>query len=521
MRKKWKSRLRQGTAVLLAAAMAAEGGMPAYGYIKPKSGRQTVAGNDGTGISETEDWIETFPNGVFAFKDNAVYLKEGEKKEKKLTVYRLGGRDGEATAHIALTPAAAEMEEDGGELNTANAVSWNDVKLRVEDPVGTEWIATSSSAEAARVSYTELDTEAEDPFGTLFVDLTFADGEWVKDILISAVDDDEHEAEEFLLAMIYDASGAEFNDSANRLTVCVTDNEEAIDSEIGFEVSDLRVDRSEGQAQLVLKRTGGIQYVSQVDYYTEDGTAEAGKDYAKAEGSTGFAGGIDTTTITVELINDGEASLDEADDVTFTVHLKNPKAATLADGGDTIEVSLYNTNSADRKNLATLTYLPDAEDASDRLVMSDEAFAPAEGDTVLAEVVENDEETVEALDITPVLGDAESQPMTRTFLYGDALQFGSNQGSWKQYARIAGSAPGASDDVNGYANADSRRKEGEGGSNWYWKYGRYVDSGTDRDRTNFSFSDNGWKIATNNTIYARLYGDHLCNKSESVYVDSD
>lgn len=521
MRKKWKSRLRQGTAVLLAAAMAAEGGMPAYGYIKPKSGRQTVAGNDGTGISETEDWIGTFPNGVFAFKDNAVYLKEGEKKEKKLTVYRLGGRDGEATAHIALTPAAAEMEEDGGELNTANAVSWNDVKLRVEDPVDTEWIATSSSAEAARVSYTELDTEAEDPFGTLFVDLTFADGEWVKDILISAVDDDEHEAEEFLLAMIYDASGAEFNDSANRLTVCVTDNEEAIDSEIGFEVSDLRVDRSEGQAQLVLKRTGGIQYVSQVDYYTEDGTAEAGKDYVKAEGSTGFAGGIDTTTITVELINDGEASLDEADDVTFTVHLKNPKAATLADGGDTIEVSLYNTNSADRKNLATLTYLPDAEDASDRLVMSDEALAPAEGDTVLAEVVENDGETVEALDITPVLGDAESQPMTRTFLYGDALQFGSNQGSWKQYARIAGSAPGASDDVNGYANADSRRKEGEGGSNWYWKYGRYVDSGTDRDRTNFTFSDNGWKIATNNTIYARLYIDHLYDKYESLYVDSD
>lgn len=216
---------------------------------------------------------------------------------------------GRPTAHIALTPAAAEMEEDGGELNTANAVSWNDVKLRVEDPVGTEWIATSSSAEAARVSYTELDTEAEDPFGTLFVDLTFADGEWVKDILISAVDDDEHEAEEFLLAMIYDASGAEFNDSANRLTVCVTDNEEAIDSEIGFEVSDLRVDRSEGQAQLVLKRTGGIQYVSQVDYYTEDGTAEAGKDYVKAEGSTGFAGGVDTTTITVELINDGKLLL--------------------------------------------------------------------------------------------------------------------------------------------------------------------------------------------------------------------
>lgn len=122
MRKKWKSRLRQGTAVLLGGCYGGRGRYAGIRLYKPKSGRQTVAGNDGTGISETEDWIGTFPNGVFAFKDNAVYLKEGEKKEKKLTVYRLGGRDGEATAHIALTPAAAEMEEDGGELNTANAV---------------------------------------------------------------------------------------------------------------------------------------------------------------------------------------------------------------------------------------------------------------------------------------------------------------------------------------------------------------------------------------------------------------
>lgn len=561
MRKKWKMRLRQGTSFFLAAVMAAEGGMPAYGYIKPKSGTQTVAGNDGTGIKESEDWIDTFPNGVFAFKDNSVYLKEGETKEKKITVYRLGGRDGEATAHIALAPAAAEMDEENGELNTANAVSWNDVKVRVEDPVteeeeesdkeeaslvqtgdGEVSKATSSDPEktdqaeksednnsgsavkstrkSSKVTYTDLETDSEDPYGTLFVDLTFADGEWVKDILISAVDDDEHEPEEFLLAMIYDASGAEFNDSANRLTVCVTDDEEALDSEIGFEVSDIRVDKAEGQAVLTLKRTGGIQYVSQVDYYTEDGTAKAGKDYVKAEGSTGFAGGIDTTTITVDLINDGEVSLDEADDVTFTVHLKKPKAATIADGGEAIEVALYNTNEADKRNLATMTYLPDAEDASDRLVMSDEAFAPAEGDTIQAEAVEAEEELPEAVDVVPTLGDA-AKPMARTFVYEDALEFGKNKGTWKDYARIAGSAPEGSDDVNGYASADSRRDEGKGGSNWYWKYGKYVDSGEDKRRTNFSYANNGWKIETNNTIYARLYIDHLYDKYESLYVNTD
>jgi len=218
MRRKWKMRLRQGTSFFLAAVMAAEGGMPAYGYIKPKSGTQTVAGNDGTGIKESEDWIDTFPNGVFAFKDNAVYLKEGEKKEKKITVYRLGGRDGEATAHIALAPAAAEMDEDSGELNTANAVSWNDVKVRVEDPVTEEEDEVSdaqdgsngaenedsslgskatssepaktdltentsnstakSTKKSSKVTYTDLETDDEDPFGTLFVDLTFADGDF-------------------------------------------------------------------------------------------------------------------------------------------------------------------------------------------------------------------------------------------------------------------------------------------------------------------------------------------------------
>lgn len=518
MRKKWKMRLRQGTSFFLAAVMAAEGGMPAYGYIKPKSGTQTVAGNDGTGIKESEDWVDTFPNGVFAFKDNAVYLKEGESKEKKITVYRLGGRNGEATAHIALTPAAAETSDDSDELNTANAVSWNDVKVRVEDPAETEEKATPDSA--SKVTYTELETAGEDPYATLFVDLTFADGEWVKDILISAVDDDEHEPEEFLLSMIYDADGAEFNDSANRLTVCVTDDEEAIDSEIGFDVSDIRVDKAKGQAVLTLKRTGGIQYVSQVDYYTEDGTAEAGKDYVKAEGSTGFAGGIDTTTITVDLINDGNVSLDEENDVVFYVHLRDPKAATVMDGGETIEVSLYNTNESEKRNLATMTYLPDAEDASDRLVMSDEAFAPAAGDMIQAEVSKTDEETVEAVDVTPSLGDA-AKPMARTFVYEDALQFGRNEGTWRDYARIAGPAPGESDDVSGYASADSRRDEGKGGSNWYWKYGKYVDSGEDKRRTKFSYANNGWKIETNNTIYARLYIDHLYDKYEFLYVNTD
>ncbi len=81
-----------------------------------------------------EEWEEKFPYGMFAFKETQVNLKEGatDGSEKGvLTVYRIGGTKGRATALVTLTPAITQIEED--RLSYANAAGAKDYKVTVED----------------------------------------------------------------------------------------------------------------------------------------------------------------------------------------------------------------------------------------------------------------------------------------------------------------------------------------------------------------------------------------------------
>ena len=520
--KKCRKWLKQSVSFLLSVLMVANQVFPTMAYMTGKNGLKTVAGNDGQTITEEEDWITRFPNGVFALKDNTIQISEGGN-ETKITVYRLGGREGTATAGIALIPAVAAMDEDGEYYNYANAAGALDFRIRVEDPIGAvEEAETASSSNSAKstvtesssnsakrtVTYTELEPDEENPYDPVFVDLEFADGEWVKDILISAVDDEEHEPEEFLLVMIYDASGAEFNDSANRTTVCISDNEEALDSVMGFKAESVRVDKAEGTAVITLVRTGGIQYVSQVDYYTEDGTAVAGRDYVKSEGSVGFANGLDRTELTIDLIDDGIVSTDEENDVTFSVCLSNPKAGTIDEAASVLTVSLYNSCTSTSRNLATMTYMAEAVDVSSDIQVSDTSIAEIAGnETVTADAVEEEKEEVKAKSAVPTLGEA-INPKARTFTYTEPMEFGANEGSWKQWAVIAGKdylADTANyDNVNGYASKSSVLGNNQTGSSWFWRYGNTVGTSQDRNRTYLKYDDGSWYMSTDNTIQVSL-----------------
>ena len=550
---KLKKRLTQGLSVFLSALMVAQSTTPALGYLSTKNGVKTVAGNEGQTIEEEADWIETYPNGVFALKDNTVHVYE-DGGEKKITVYRLGGREGEATVCLALIPAAAAMDEEGESYNYANAAGALDVKIRVEDPVeemnsDAECATGSDAANAtgsnvsktavsdttkestkSKTTYTELETDEDNPYETMFIDLEFADGEWVKDILISAVDDEEHEPEELLLVMIYDSDSAEVLESANRTTVVVNDNEEALDSVMGFQVESVRIDKAEGEAVLTLTRTGGIQYVSQVDYYTENGTAEAGKDYVESDGSIGFACGLDEAEITIELIDDGKVSVDEDDDVTFYVYLTDPKAGTIDENAAVIEVSLYNSGTAESRNLATMTHMPEAEDVSAALVVSDTPIAePAGNESVAGEVSCEEKTEVEVESVDVALGEVQSNPMARTFTYTAPMQFGANKGNWKSYAVIAGSSnisnTSTYDNVNLYAASSSLLGQNVSGSAWFWRYGKTVGTSQDKERTKMTFSGGNWTVQTDNTVQASLKIDRLYDRYDrldyKIYFESD
>lgn len=494
-------------AVFLAAVMLVTSvGTSSYAYEAEKKGNLSVTGNDGKTIEEEESWEEKFPNGTFAFKNDSITIEEGKNaKEQKITIYRLGGTKGKATAKVAITPAVAALDEDEKELVYANAASNKDYTVKVENPIGTDgtmgkqqvsssyevvakkadgkvtlslkdvkgeyvryfwhvkkdgkWEAVSGGETETLVvsdqdfkqneyvcvveadyklslskttgeessqklwinlnsrhitdekpyekgSYTDAALDQEMPFKTSFLQVDFEDGEWVKDIVVKATDDDEHEAEELASFTIYDVEGAAFTESANRLSMCIKDDEEKLESTMGFALSRIRVDKSTGKAKIKLSRTGATQYVSSVDYKTVDGSAKAGTDYAKAESTASFSGGIESTEIEIELLNDNKKT---EEDRYFTIELKNAKGGNIKQNAQEIRVNLFNTDTADKDNVATASKSKEAKDASARVKESDTAITENGSKDVKSKAVKSEDNVVDYEKVTDKSGDMNAQ----------------------------------------------------------------------------------------------------------------
>ena len=494
-------------AVFLAAVMLVTSvGTSSYAYEAEKKGNLSVTGNDGKTIEEEESWEEKFPNGTFAFKNDSITIEEGKNvKEQKITIYRLGGTKGKATAKVAITPAVAALDEDEKELVYANAASNKDYTVKVENPIGTDgtmgkqqvsssyevvakkadgkvtlslkdvkgeyvryfwhvkkdgkWEAVSGGETETLVvsdqdfkqneyvcvveadyklslskttgeessqklwinlnsrhitdekpyekgSYTDAALDQEMPFKTSFLQVDFEDGEWVKDIVVKATDDNEHEAEELASFTIYDVEGAAFTESANRLSMCIKDDEEKLESTMGFALSQIRVDKSTGKAKIKLSRTGATQYVSSVDYKTVDGSAKAGTDYAKAESTASFSGGIESTEIEIELLNDNKKT---EEDRYFTIQLKNAKGGNIKQNAQEIRVNLFNTDTADKDNVATASKSKEAKDASARVKESDTAITENGSKEVKSKAVKSKNNVVDYEKVTDKSGDMNAQ----------------------------------------------------------------------------------------------------------------
>lgn len=498
-------------------------GTSVYAYEAEKENYLSVTDKDGNEIQEDESWEERFPNGTFAFKNDSLTMKEEkEAKEKKITLYRLGGTKGKATAKIALTPAVAALDEEETEFVYANAASNRDFTVKVENPIGSDgtigkkelessyeiktesngahtilslkgvegeyvryfwhvkendvwepvaeegketlevtaeefaskeymcvveadyelhvshsttgkekvWVNVNSrhiTSDAAyeKNTYTDVTLDTAMPYKTSFLQVDFEEGEWVKDVVVKAVDDKEHEAEEIAILTIYEVEGAEFTESANRFSMCIRDDEEVLESSMGFALSEVRVDKSTGKVKVKVTRTGATQYVSSVDYETVEGTAKAGKDYAKADSTVAFSGGIDTQEIEIDLLDDKKKT---SEDKYFTIRLKNAKGGTVKKGADEIRVNLFNTNTADRDNVATASKSRAAKDASSRVEEGKKAVTQNDN-KVKVSAVENTEQKINLEPVDEEDGDMTGQEDSN-FTYN--LQLKKNQGSWNE-----------------------------------------------------------------------------------------
>ena len=265
----------------------------------------------------------------------------------------------------------------------------------------------------------------EDPYLGYVFDLTFAEGEWVKEIRITVPEDSEAETLKFGTFTIVAQEGASLYDTANTLSLRVEDNDAAEESTLGFAVTEIRADKASGTAELTVVRTGGNQTMLTIDYATEDGTAAAGEDYAETSGTLTFYGDLDEQTIRVPLIDDGEVTDEEIDFRVVLSNLKGDGETPCTLGATEAVVSLYNSGESDGENLATYLHETEVTDLSTSVSEAD-AVAPVENGGITAVQTEDVDEAAVAKYVSSETGNA--TPFS--YNYPNRLDFGHYTEDW-------------------------------------------------------------------------------------------
>ncbi len=309
----------------------------------------------------------------------------------------------------------------------------------------------------AKKSFSALELDPENPYAGYVFAVTFADGEWVKEIRVRAPEDDEAEAMKFGTLTLIDHLGADILDEAATLTLSVEDNEEPEPFTIDFPQTRVRADRADGSARIHVSRSGGTQTMVTVDYATADGSAVAGRDYQTVKGTAAFYAGVDEAVIEVPLIDDRTES-DEP--LTFTLTLSGVKGdgsglCTLTQKAVTIEET--NSGNGGPENLATMLTDAKAEDVSGSVSITEDIIAPVEERVITGEAVDIPEEElligrIAGLDDTGA-GEGEEELSLDTYNYGEITFGGSHSGSyWGDDAYVAGSG---SIDIRGWSGGSA------------------------------------------------------------------
>ncbi len=235
-------------------------------------------------------------------------------------------------------------------------------------------------------AYTTLALDdGEDLYAGWIFGVTFAEGEWQKEIRIHANTDDLSESEEGATIRIAYTDGGEIYPGVDTLLYHVADMNESNPSTVGFSVGAVEADKAEGAVQIPVRREGAVERPVSVAYRTVDGTAKAGADYVAASGTLMLYGNITELPVKVELIDTDGAS-DEALDFTVELYeLKGDDNCTLT--GASAAVSLTDSSGEQSAgNLATLLYDGEAVDVTDAVADSPTA-ANAGSETVVGEQV--------------------------------------------------------------------------------------------------------------------------------------
>ncbi|MFW6155403.1 MAG: Calx-beta domain-containing protein [Planctomycetota bacterium] len=276
-----------------------------------RGGTHYEAVTDGTvtfGPGDTEQWIEVFVYGDTAANADAVFT---------VTL-----ADPVVNAVIGDGQASATIRNDDTTITLADAAI-------DEGDAGQQllWVTVSLSAATAfdvSVDYATSDNTAaagEDYTAVAATTLTFAHDETTRTIAIPILGDLTTEADETFFVDLTGATNAVVDDA--RAIATIRNN----DPDPRLYIDDATFSEADGTGELTVRLSHPSDWPVTVAYATADESARAGNDYIAAGGTLTFDPGTVTRTISVRLLDDGEAEADEL----FWVTLSDPAAATLGD----------------------------------------------------------------------------------------------------------------------------------------------------------------------------------------------
>ncbi|XP_044744800.1 sodium/calcium exchanger 3 isoform X2 [Coccinella septempunctata] len=237
-------------------------------------------------------------------------------------------------AQSDLSEVKAELQRESGnaEYNpTGCKVFFEPAKYTVLENCGQFEVTVAREGDldtAVRVEYT-----TEDGTATAYSDyipakgsLHFEPGDKEKRLTLEVIDDDVFEADEHFYVRLCSAKPAGALGSPNLATVVILDDDHG--GLFRFDQQNHELVESVGTYELKVVRCSGARGRVILPYWTEDGTAKAGKDYEKIEGQVIFENNESEKTILLNIIEEDRYEKD----VLMYVQLGEPQmsGASLA-----------------------------------------------------------------------------------------------------------------------------------------------------------------------------------------------
>ncbi len=173
--------------------------------------------------------------------------------------------------------------------------------------------------------------------------LTFADGENVKTIIVTLVDDLIYEGARVFSVSLNNITGGAVAGSQQQTKVTIVDNEfPALPGTFLFGAVNYSVSEAGGSLSVNLLRTFGATGTVTVNVVSSNGSATAGMDFSPVNQTIEFAEGVTSSTINISVLED----LADEGNENFNLSLSGPTNGALLGSVSTVSITITDNDSS-------------------------------------------------------------------------------------------------------------------------------------------------------------------------------